>query len=57
MAYIHAKTAAGRQEIEDRARRLPPALRSMLLTLRKLFSSVRNRRELAMVNRSARWMA
>lgn len=31
MAYIHAKTAAGRQEIEDRARRLPPALRSILL--------------------------
>jgi len=31
MAYIHGKTAAGRQEIEDRARRLPPALRSILL--------------------------
>lgn len=31
MAYVHAKTAAGRQEIEDRARRLPPALRSLLL--------------------------
>jgi hypothetical protein len=31
MAYIHAKTAAGRQEIEDRARRLPPGLRSILL--------------------------
>lgn len=31
MAYIHAKTAAGRQEIEDRARRLPPSLRSILL--------------------------
>ncbi|MEG0185657.1 MAG: hypothetical protein RR704_19635 [Stenotrophomonas sp.] len=31
MAYIHAKTAAGRQEIEDRARRLPAALRSILL--------------------------
>ena len=31
MAYVHAKTAAGRQEIEDRARRLPPALRSILL--------------------------
>ena len=31
MAYIHAKTAAGRQEIEDRARRLVPGLRSILL--------------------------
>ena len=31
MAYIHAKTAAGRQEIDDRARRLPAALRSILL--------------------------
>ncbi|MFI8719905.1 hypothetical protein ACIGHF_18720 [Stenotrophomonas sp. NPDC077464] len=31
MAYIHAKTAAGRQEIEDRARRLLPGLRSILL--------------------------
>lgn len=31
MAVIHAKTAAGRQEIEDRGRRLPPALRSILL--------------------------
>lgn len=31
MALLHAKTAAGRQEIEDRARRLPAALRSILL--------------------------
>lgn len=31
MAFIHAKTAAGRQEIEDRARKLPPGLRSILL--------------------------
>ncbi|KIP80737.1 MAG: hypothetical protein QHC77_03685 [Stenotrophomonas sp.] len=31
MALLHAKTAAGRQEIDDRARRLPAALRSILL--------------------------
>jgi len=31
MALLHAKTAEGRQEIEDRARRLPAALRSLLL--------------------------
>lgn len=31
MALIHAKTAAGRQEIEDRGLRLAPALRSVLL--------------------------
>lgn len=31
MALIHAKTEAGRQEIEDRSRRLSPALRSVLL--------------------------
>ncbi|MCW4453615.1 hypothetical protein OK348_02240 [Flavobacterium sp. MXW15] len=31
MALIHAKTEAGRQEIEDRGRKLPPALRSILL--------------------------
>ncbi|HEL3182376.1 TPA: hypothetical protein UME25_004556 [Stenotrophomonas maltophilia] len=31
MALLHAKTAAGRQEIEDRSRRLPAALRSILL--------------------------
>ena len=31
MALLHAKTAAGRQEIEDRARRLPAPLRSILL--------------------------
>ncbi|WP_416058477.1 hypothetical protein [Stenotrophomonas maltophilia] len=31
MALLYAKTAAGRQEIEDRARRLPAALRSILL--------------------------
>ena len=31
MALIYAKTEAGRQEIEDRGRRLPPALRSILL--------------------------
>ena len=31
MALLHAKTAAGRQEIEDRGRRLPAALRSILL--------------------------
>jgi len=31
MALLYAKTAAGRQEIEDRGRRLPAALRSILL--------------------------
>ncbi len=31
MALLHAKTAAGRQEIEDRGRRLPAGLRSILL--------------------------
>lgn len=31
MALLHAKTAAGRQEMEDRARRLPAGLRSILL--------------------------
>jgi len=31
MALLYAKTAAGRQEIEDRALRLPAALRSILL--------------------------
>ena len=31
MALLYAKTAAGRQEIEDRQRRLPAGLRSMLL--------------------------
>ncbi|WP_312706747.1 hypothetical protein [Stenotrophomonas sp.] len=31
MALLHGKTAAGRQEIEDRGRRLPAALRSILL--------------------------
>ncbi|MGV8960890.1 MAG: hypothetical protein ACOH1V_11010 [Stenotrophomonas sp.] len=31
MPLIHAKTEVGRQEIEDRSRRLPPALRSVLL--------------------------
>lgn len=31
MALLHAKTAAGRQEIDDRGRRLPAALRSILL--------------------------
>ncbi|WMJ67994.1 hypothetical protein [Stenotrophomonas sp. 24(2023)] len=31
MALLHAKTAAGRQEIDDRARRLPAGLRSILL--------------------------
>jgi hypothetical protein len=31
MAFIYAKTAAGRREIEDRGLRLAPALRSVLL--------------------------
>lgn len=31
MAFIHGKTAAGRQEIDDRGLRLAPALRSILL--------------------------
>jgi hypothetical protein len=31
MALLYAKTAAGRQEIEDRGRRLPAGLRSILL--------------------------
>jgi len=50
MALLYAKTAAGRQEIEDRARRLPAALRSILLmvdgqrddnALRDLFAGLR----------------
>ena len=42
MALIHAKTAAGRREIEDRGLRLAPALRSVLL----LVDGQRDSREL-----------
>lgn len=42
MAFIYAKTAAGRREIEDRALRLAPALRSVLL----LVDAQRDEREL-----------
>ncbi|MGE6334665.1 hypothetical protein [Stenotrophomonas sp. NPDC077659] len=50
MALLYAKTAAGRQEIEDRGRRLPAGLRSILLmvdgqrddtALRALFEGLR----------------
>lgn len=42
MAFIYAKTAAGRREIEDRGLRLAPALRSVLL----LVDGQRDEREL-----------
>ena len=42
MALIHAKTAAGRREIEDRGLRLAPPLRSVLL----LVDGQRDSREL-----------
>jgi len=50
MALIHAKTAAGRREIEDRGLRLAPALRSVLL----LVDGQRNSNELKQMGQGLR---
>jgi hypothetical protein len=50
MALIYAKTEAGRQEIEDRGRRLPLALRSILL----MVDGSRNEDELRQMGQNLR---
>lgn len=50
MAFIYAKTAAGRREIEDRGLRLAPGLRAVLL----LVDGQRDERELLQMAQSLR---